>query len=147
MKPMSTTCRNAAQAGFTLISALFLLLVLAALGGFIASVSTMQHAGSALDVQGARAYQAARAGTEWGLYQALGGSPSCAAGPTDLGVLDGLRVSVTCAATPVNGSSNVYRIVATACNLPDAGNLCPGQAGQAGYVERRLAVVADGTPP
>lgn len=133
--------------GFTLISALFLLVVLAALGGFIATVSTAQHAGSALDVLGARAYQAARAGTEWGLYQALGGADACATSPTDLGTLDSLRVTVVCTSTTLEGSSKIYRITATACNLPDASNLCPGQAASPGYVERRLIVVADSTPP
>lgn len=144
---MSTTCRKRREAGFTLVSALFLLLVLAALGGFIATVSTTQHAGSALDVQGARALQAARAGTEWGLYQALGGPGACAAGPIDIGALDGLHVTVVCSSTAVEAGSTVYRITATACNLPDAANLCPGQAGQPGYVERRLAVVADSASP
>ena len=33
--------------------------------------STTQHAGAALDVAGARAYQAARAGVEWGLFHSL----------------------------------------------------------------------------
>ena len=51
------------QRGFTVVTAIFLLVVLAALGGFIATISTTQHIGSALDVSGARAYQAARSGT------------------------------------------------------------------------------------
>jgi len=55
--------------GFAILSAIFILVVLAALGAFILNVSTNQQIGSALDVQGVRAYQAARAGIEWGLYQ------------------------------------------------------------------------------
>ena len=38
-------------------------MVLAALAAFVMIVSTTQQVGSALDVQGARAYQAARAGS------------------------------------------------------------------------------------
>ena len=34
-------------------------------------LSTTQHLGSALDIQGARAYLAARTGIEWGLHKAL----------------------------------------------------------------------------
>jgi len=55
--------------GFAIVSAIFILVVLAALGAFIVNISTSQQIGSALDVQGVRAYQAARAGIEWGLYQ------------------------------------------------------------------------------
>src|SRR5512135_2438392 len=64
-------CRNHEQAGFTIVTALFLLVVLAALGAFMVSIATTQHVESALDLQGARGYQAARAGIEWGAYQVL----------------------------------------------------------------------------
>lgn len=57
--------------GFSLLSAIFLLVVLAGLGVAIIKVSTAQHTSSALDVLGAQAYQAARAGIEWALYQKL----------------------------------------------------------------------------
>ena len=62
--------------GFALVSAIFLLVVLAALGAFIAVVSTTQQIGSALDLQGAKAYQAARAGIEWGSYQVWALNPA-----------------------------------------------------------------------
>ncbi|MCX7168754.1 MAG: agglutinin biogenesis protein MshP [Proteobacteria bacterium] len=57
------------QNGFTIVSAIFILVVLAVLGAFMVTISTNQQIGSALDVQGSRAYQAARAGIEWGVYQ------------------------------------------------------------------------------
>lgn len=60
--------------GFVLPAAIFLLVVLAALGAAIVTVSTTQQIGSALDVQGTRAYQAARAGIEWGLYSVMRGT-------------------------------------------------------------------------
>ena len=59
------------QRGFTIVSAIFLLVVLASLGAFIVNISTTQSVTSAQDVQGSRAYHAARAGLEWGLYQVL----------------------------------------------------------------------------
>lgn len=57
--------------GFSLVSAIFLLVVIAALGTFAVTLSTTQQQSAALDVMGARAYQAARAGIEWGAYQVI----------------------------------------------------------------------------
>ncbi|OGA26378.1 MAG: hypothetical protein A3I01_01835 [Betaproteobacteria bacterium RIFCSPLOWO2_02_FULL_65_24] len=129
--------------GFTLVSAIFLLVVLAALGAAILVVSTTQQIGSALDVQGARAYQAARAGVEWGAYKWLRSS-SCGAltsftfpsAPT----LAGITVTVTCTAYPDgNGGPTVYEIQSTACNQPSGGN-CPNALPGSNYIERRLKV-------
>ena len=51
-----------AQHGFAAIAAIFLVLVLAAFGAFMVSFSNTQHLNTARDVQGSRAYWAARAG-------------------------------------------------------------------------------------
>src|SRR3989442_6606212 len=59
------------QTGFSIIAAIFLLVVLAVLGAFIVSVTGMQQSSGQLDVLGVRAYQSARAGMEWGAYQVL----------------------------------------------------------------------------
>ena len=69
--------------GFGIVTAVFLLVVLAGLGAALVNLSTVQHTASALDVQGARAYQAARAGIEWGLYRQLRNN-SCAAPSSSL---------------------------------------------------------------
>lgn len=134
--------------GFALVSAIFILVVLAVLGAFILSVSSSQHMGSALDIQGVRAFQAARAGIEWGLYQANAtaaynfsyGTPAVAVGNASpnnrvcpaatasfvppAATLAGFVVTVTCIATPDpggNGGPTVYRITSTACSEPVAG--------------------------
>lgn len=127
------------ERGFTLVTAIFLLLVLAGLGAFMISFSTVQHSTSAQDVQGTKAYQAARAGLEWGLYQALQ-TPACASATwTMTGALQDFSVKVVCQnagtftenATPVS----IYRITSTASY---------GQAGSSSYVERELeATVAN----
>lgn len=62
--------RNAAR-GFAIASAVFLLVILAALGVAMITFSTSQQASSGYDVLGARAYQAAKAGIEWALFQRL----------------------------------------------------------------------------
>lgn len=59
---------NIIQRGFSLVSAIFLLVVLAALGAAMVSFSTAQNQNLAMDVMGARAYQAANAGIEWAAY-------------------------------------------------------------------------------
>lgn len=63
------------QHGFSLVSAIFLLVVLAVLGVAMVSFSTMQNQSQALDVMGSRAYQAAQAGIEWAAYTILATSP------------------------------------------------------------------------
>lgn len=57
------------QGGVSLITAIFILLLFAALAALMANVVSTAHVTSAEDVLGSRAYQAARAGVEWGLYK------------------------------------------------------------------------------
>ena len=53
------------QKGFSLVTAIFLLVVLATLGTLMVTFFSAQQQSSALDVMGTRAYQAARVGVEW----------------------------------------------------------------------------------
>lgn len=55
------------QQGFAAIAAIFLVVILAALGAFMLTFSNTQQLASAQDLQGSRAYWAARAGLEWGI--------------------------------------------------------------------------------
>jgi MSHA biogenesis protein MshP len=130
------------QRGFSLISAIFLLVVIAALGTFAVTLSTTQQQSAALDVMGARAYQAARAGIEWGAYQVLQGGGACAANtplPALPGTLSGFAVTVTCVPSPApivdtglpNGSVMVYTLTSTATQ---------GTATTPNYVEREMTV-------
>ena len=144
MKRLRSNFSYRAAQGFAIITAIFILVVLAVLGAFMVNVSTNQHIGSALDVQGVRAYQAARAGIEWGLYQKLINPPSsCVSVPPSsfsptATTLAGFKVTVTCIATPGgNGGPIVYTITSTACN--DVGG-CPSASPNSLYVERRLDV-------
>ncbi|MGB7481944.1 MAG: hypothetical protein WA924_16585 [Burkholderiaceae bacterium] len=121
--------------GFSIVSALFLLVVLATLGAFMATFSSVQHTTSAMDVRGAQAYQAARAGAEWGIYRVLRITPASCAASTALSDVPGFAVTVECATsgpytegvTPVT----VYRITSTARS---------GAVGTIGYVERQVQV-------
>lgn len=133
--------------GFALVSAIFLIVILAALAVFIAVMSTHQQAGHVADIRGMRGYQAARAGVEWGLYN-FRRNAACAGGASFSpgGGLAEFTVTVNCqlgemvTSNDEAGAVIVRRIVATACNQPAAG-ACPSAAPGDGYVERRLSVV------
>lgn len=128
--------------GFAILSAIFILVILASLGAFMLNISSMQQIGSALDVQGVRVFQAARAGIEWGLYQQLRNGACVAASsfappaPT----LAGFTVTVTCAATAdASGGPTVFSLTSTACSEP-SGGACPNTTNPSSlYIERRLA--------
>jgi MSHA biogenesis protein MshP len=128
-----------AQRGFSLISAIFLLVVIAALGTFAVTLSTTQQQSAALDVMGSRAYQAARAGIEWGAYQALINS-SCAPNPGNTplpalpNTLANFAVTVQCTptvASEANATVTMYDLKSTATQ---------GTVTKPDYVERQISV-------
>jgi MSHA biogenesis protein MshP len=133
--------------GFALVTAIFLIVMLAALAAAIAYFSSIQQAGSELDLLGARAYHAAKTGIEWGSFRSLRNDSCPGAGaPTNLampaGSLATFTVTVTCVrGTFIEGASSVKidRITANACNQP-AGVQCPNAAPTIpDYVERSLS--------
>jgi len=131
------------QRGFSIITAIFLIVVLAALGAFAVSMFRVQQSSAAFDELGARGYQAAQAGIEWGAWQVLRGPGTCAAAtgaPALPGSLTLFTVSVTCASTAHNEAGStvtIYQLTAIACNQPAAG-ACPNPAPGPDYVERQV---------
>ena len=133
--------------GFSLVSAIFLLVVVTLLGAYVATLASSQHISEALDIEGARAYQAARTGVEWGAWQVLqapagGFRTTCDgatyAAPTNqalaglAGNLSGFAVDVQCGsagATEEGVNVRVYRLTVTASK---------GTLGGLVYVERQL---------
>ena len=59
------------SSGFTLISAIFLLVVLAALGAYMVTISGVLHATTSHTVIAARTYYAAKSGLEWAINRAV----------------------------------------------------------------------------
>lgn len=112
------------QLGISLITGIFLLLLMALLAAAIASIVSSSHVNMAADIGGARAYQAARAGAEWGMFQLdpnaqTAALPPCFANATP--AMPGHLVAVSCASTnhsEGDRSIRIYRItsVATANN-------------------------------
>lgn len=64
------------SAGVAIVTAIFLLVVVAGLAVAVVSLSSSQQTASAQDVQAQRAYHAAKAGIEWALYTGTFISPS-----------------------------------------------------------------------
>jgi len=107
--------------GFALVPAIFLLVVLGALGLVAIRVGSGQQQTVTLNLLQARALAAANAGIEWGAYNAVANSSgtSCVSSTTlalTEGALNGFTVVVTCTATPFStgSSSDSYVINATA---------------------------------
>lgn len=133
--------------GIGTIAAIVVLVILSALAAAIAVLSSGQHAGAALDLQGAKALQAARAGLEYGIYRAVVENPANC-GTTNL-ALTGSGFTVTVECSPVNadeqGLGALYSIRSTACQPPSAG-ACPGDVTSANYLERHLVAVVERAP-
>jgi MSHA biogenesis protein MshP len=122
-----------------------LLAVLGIFGASMVVMSTTQQVGFGLDLQGVRAYHAARGGVEWGLYHVLRpGFGGCGGinGKSIVygGNLSGFRVTLACVPTGPHeegtASVTMYAITATACN----DTACPTGSSppSATYVERQL---------
>lgn len=130
--------------GVSLVTAIFLLVVLSGIGAAVVTLSTAQHTSSAYDVLGARAYEAARSGVDYGMYQWF---PNRGCATTSLalpGTLAGFTVTVQCVYTPMlmaDGTTDLspVRITATACNQP-SGGACPNPAPGPDYVQRVVQV-------
>lgn len=133
------------QRGFSLISAIFLLVVISALATFSVTIFTTQQRSAALDVLGERAYQASYAGIEWGAYQVLPASAAAFAtdcringlsssSPVLTGTLATFAVTIDCAiASSVEAGSTlwVYQLTSTATQ---------GTQATPNYLERQIQV-------
>jgi len=99
--------------GFTLVQAIFIVVVLSILGAAMVRLIGVQTSTSVLALQGVRGYQAARSGLEWGAARAKAGD-SCNGTMT----VEEFSVNVTCSNQQFTegpiGPYDVYRINAVA---------------------------------
>lgn len=117
------------QRGVSLVTAIILLLLFAALAALMANLLSATHLNQAADISGSRSYQAARAGIEWGAYQldpngttlAL---PDCSSANGTITAISGYQVTVACTMYPTTGfyteggrNIRVFQLVATATDL------------------------------
>lgn len=132
--------------GISLVTAIFLLVVLSGLGVAIVTVSTTQQQSSVIDLLGTQAYEAARTGAEYGMYRYAQGGACASADFAGPGGLAAMTISVRCAQsslTMTDGSTALTtqtRITATACNQP-VGGVCPNPAPGVDYVQRVVQAV------
>jgi MSHA biogenesis protein MshP len=134
---------NRQAAGFTLITAIFLLVVVATLSVYILNLRNVQQQTLVFGVQGARAMQAARTGIEWGIYQSI------IAGNCDDEIfftapdaaLSAFTISVTCTeSSHTEGSTEIKTFQLTA--LAETGNY-----GTLDYVSRLMEASVSEPPP
>ena len=139
------------QRGFSLVTAIFLLAVLAVLMVNMVNLGVNQQATVVMGVQGARALQAARAGIEYGIFEALNNNncpPSPATlvfGTADNG-LQGFSVAISCNSTvhaEAGSNVQVYELEAIASN----GNYIRAGMANPDYVSRQIRATVSNNPP
>ncbi len=143
------------QKGFSLITAIFLLVVLATLMGYMVNLRVVQQQTVVMSIQGARALQAARSGLQFGVYKALSGT-SCSPGVDTTEVvtflpaeaaLANFSVSVNCTATEhTEGAAAAFRFY-TLTALASAGSYALGSDANPDYVSRQIRVTVSTEPP
>jgi len=124
----------ARQRGASIISAIFMLLLFAALAAFMVSLTGTANVTSAQDVQGARAYHAAQAGLEVGLYNVLVAPGTGCTFPAPPAI-EGFTITLSCTSYgPYTESGNtfyIYELTALARNNAPLGS--------PGFVEREVS--------
>lgn len=125
------------QRGFSLISTLFVLVVLAALAGYIVKISTVQHLSSGMSAQSSRAWFAALSGLEWAVYE-IRNNGSCPAVPTSFSA-DGFTIEVDqCSSANIQEGSDHYSLYAIEVTARR------GTFGSADYVSRTVQATVSG---
>jgi MSHA biogenesis protein MshP len=130
------------QSGFTLITALFLLIVVALLSVYMITIRNVQQSTVVFGQQGARAMQAAHSGLEWGIYEAVVNG-MCAPGTfTATGTaLSAYTINVSCSSSAHTEAAvliTTYRLTSTAQT---------GSYGTLDYVFRSLQATVSIQPP
>lgn len=128
---------SARQRGFGLVAALFLIVVIAGVIAAMARLAATQHATGSLAIQQARAYQAARAGIEWGIARAMTAGECASRSSLDL---PAFKVQVECQQSasmdlPEEGRQVSFFTITATAEYSSPGSL--------DYVYRRLDAVVE----
>jgi len=126
------------QCGMSIIAGVFLLMLMAVLAAAIASIVSTAHVNTAADIGGSRAYQAARAGVEWGMYQLdpnaqNGALPNCVNGTP---AIPAHAVTVTCVSQDYDEAGRQIRIYRITSLATAVGVKAPG-------IERQIEVTVE----
>lgn len=126
------------------MTAIFLLVVIAGLIAFMVFNSGVSQMTPQLGLNNARTYHAARAGLEWGIYEAIVGAGNCNSSFTlNAGAFDGHNVTVSCTSSDHDNGQpaqtvTIYHITATATK---------GTPGSLVYSSRTLRAVVSPSGP
>lgn len=151
MNPFNQPDRTfgAMQGGFAAIGAVFVVVVLAALGAFMVTISTTQQISSAQDIQGQKAYWAARGGLEYAVGTVVS-TNACPASSPALLTLNTFSVCVTCTAstyTEAGSSTKLYRLNAIARSVPLSScaslSAVDAAVGKPGFIERSVSATIE----
>jgi MSHA biogenesis protein MshP len=102
----------AAQAGMSLVSAVFLLVVVTMIAGYAVSIGSAQQADTTLALLGRRADFAARSGLDWAMSKTLddGACPANGSFTPQGNGLGDFTIDVICSATTVTEGSTSYPV-------------------------------------
>lgn len=132
--------RPECQRGFAIVSALFIVVALAALGAAMMHFSTTQHITGLQDLQGSRALAAARTGSDWMVASIMAGesdnAPQYACPAVAPFIFSGFTLTVSCTHSTHDEEGRRIRVYAIAATA-SAG----GAVGSPSYVERRIDTV------
>lgn len=126
------------QSGMLLPVAVFLLVVLSALGAYAMRLSVLTNASTAQDILSVQAFMAGKAANEWVSYQIYqpdaSGAPAMQNCPATTSLaINGFNVQIGCSVQAYEDESNqavnIYHVVSTATM---------GTVGTAQYVERQV---------
>jgi MSHA biogenesis protein MshP len=131
-----------------LVSAIFLIVVLAGIGFSMMSLSNVEHDTASKSNLSAKVYYGAKAGLDWGIQQAI--AAGACAGSTSFtiaqGALNGVNVTVTCTSA-AQGATNCGLTGTSTCTtyylVSDA---TLGTLGALTYAERRLEATISNIP-
>lgn len=130
------------QKGFTLIAAIFLLVVVAVLVVYIANIRSVQQTTLLYGVQGARAIQAARSGIEWGIHQSIVNDSCVASSSFTSAAFAGFNIVVECDRTTHDeGGPDLIHTF----NLKSVAS--SGSYGSLDYVQRQMQASVSIDPP
>ena len=130
--------------GFTLIGAIFLIVVVAALGTFMVSIGTVQRSTSVFSLMSSRSQFAAESGMQWAINYVLT-NDACFGAPNDSftltgGSSDGYTIDLVCTVSNVDegpDNYNVFHLTATASK---------GTIGAVDYYRRTVAASVTTAP-
>lgn len=124
------------QRGFSLVAAIFIVTVLAALGAFLLVLSGVAHQVPVMGSNGVQAFHAARSGLEWGIAGAV--NTDNAANCNGAFALGAYSVTVSCNPPTAHDGINIYVINAVATT---------GTPGTLGYARREMAATVSPAAP